>query len=847
MSKSVERCETRKSRRNCCKGLPSRMTNDDGNGARAGRGEAAPAEGDREHSSELTGFYRLPIAQRRMMIAELADLSEEDLRVISGESCLCAEQADNMVENALGVTSLPLALCVNLQVNGRDCLVPMAVEEASVVAAASHAAKLLRAGGGLETIVSPAHMIGQIQVLEVEDAGRAEAALLAAKPELLAAANTRDACLVGVGGGARDLEVRHLPPEGPDDPCGPMLVVHLIVDVRDAMGANTVNSMCELLAPRVEELTGGRVRLRIISNLADRRTVVVRGRVPFAALEGKGGKSAEELARGIEEASVFAERDPYRAATHNKGIMNGVDAVLVAFGQDWRAVEAGAHSFAARSGRYTALARWRVREGALHGEMELPMTVGVVGGVTGVHPTVQACRRLSHVTRAAELASLAAAVGLAQNLGALRALAAEGIQEGHMRVHARNLAVSVGAVGHEVKAVAKRIADQGRIQVEAAREALQEIRAKSVVVSDAARIRARFKSLRQSHLKSIMSLCDGVVREAGLDGTSLAKMCDYHMDTGGKRLRALLPLLVGEALGVEPARLVPFGAACEMLHNATLVHDDVQDVDRMRRGRETVWHRFGIPQAINLGDAMFYLTLLLVHRLDSPLARRDAVARLVLRETLRVIEGQERELHLKRVARPSLDEYFSMVEAKTSGLFALPMAGAAALCGQPRNVVEGLNEAARHMGVLFQIQDDLLDLYGDKGRETIGADIAEGKRSILVCHALQTASASDARRLREILDRAREETSPSDVAEALEIFRATEALPRALREIAERRDRALHLDVLLEQPTLQSVVEGMCDLFLEPIQTVIARTEAEGGNGSRHLLKPRASSNLPPS
>jgi hydroxymethylglutaryl-CoA reductase len=839
-------CSTSARRAPDDEGLPRSMTQPHGgNGNGKGNGNGNGSGRHQLVSSELSGFYRLPMAQRRALVAELADLSEEDTRVISGEACLCGEQADNMVENALGVMGLPLALCVNLTINGRDWLVPMAVEEASVVAAASHAAKLLRAGGGIETVVSPPHMIGQIQVLDVPDPAAAERAVIAAREELIASANTLDACLRSFGGGAVDVELRHLPPGGPDDPCGPMLIVHLIVDVRDAMGANTVNSMCEHLAPRIAELTGGRVRLRIISNLADRRTVRVRGRVPFAALEGRGCTSAAELARGIEEASVFAERDPYRAATHNKGIMNGVDAVVMAFGQDWRAVEAGAHSFAARGGRYTALARWRVRggegdDGALEGEMELPMTVGVVGGITSVHPTVQTCRRLSGVGSAADLASIAAAVGLAQNLGALRALAAEGIQEGHMRVHARNLAVAAGAVDSEVKQIARMIADRGAITIAAAREALVEVRAASVVQSDAARIRARFKQLRERHLQAIMALMEGVVREAHLDGTSLAKMCNYHLDTGGKRLRALLPLLVAEALGVEPARLVPFGAACEMLHNATLVHDDVQDEDRMRRGRATVWHRFGVPQAINLGDAMFYLTLLLVHRLDSPLGRRDAVARQVLRETLRVIEGQERELHLKRVARPSLDEYFAMVEAKTSGLFALPMTGAAALCGQPRAIVEGLTEAARHMGVLFQIQDDLLDLYGDKGRETRGADIAEGKRSILVVHALQTASASDARRLTEILDKDREATGADDVGEALAIFERTDALGRALREIASRRDHAIHVAALAEQPQLQSVVEGMCDLFLEPIQPVIAATTGGGGNGSRRRTRAHA-------
>ena len=318
-------------------------------------------------NSELKGFYRLPMAQRRARIAEIAGLTADELRVLTGDEGLCAEQANHMVENALGVIGVPLALCVNLQVNDRDWLVPMAVEEASVVAAASHAAKLLRAGGGIHTQVTPSNMIGQIQLLDVPDPTAAERAILEQRRELLQSATSLDPCLVKAGGGAIDLEVRHLPPLKSDDPLGPMVVVHLIVDVREAMGANTVNSMCEHLAPRLEQLSGGRARLRIVSNLADRRMVTAQGAVPLCALEGKGCSSPEELARGIEEASIFAERDPYRAATHNKGIMNGVDAVLVAFGQDWRAVEAGAHAFAARDGRYTALSRWRLRDGALHG------------------------------------------------------------------------------------------------------------------------------------------------------------------------------------------------------------------------------------------------------------------------------------------------------------------------------------------------------------------------------------------------------------------------------------------------------------------------------------------------
>jgi len=423
--------------------------------------------------SELRNFYKLSLAERRRRLAVVAGLTDAELRVLSGERGLSGEQADRMVENALGVIAMPLGLCANLKLDGADRLVAMATEEPSVVAAASHGAKLLRAGGGLTSETSPPHMIGQVQLLDVPDAESASAAILGARAELLAAANEGHERLRAAGGGALDVEVHHLPRIEADDPVGAMLVVHLVVDVRDAMGANVVNAMCERLAARLAALTGGRVRLRILSNLSDRRRVVVSGAVPFTALEGKGCTCPEELARGIEEASVFAERDPYRAATHNKGIMNGVDAVLCAFGQDWRAVEAGAHAFAARGGRYTALARWRVRDGALHGRLELPMAVGIVGGIARVHPTVRVAMRLARVESAAELGALTAAVGLAQNLSALRALAAEGIQKGHMGLHARNVAVEAGAVGDEVALVAEAIAEAGTINVDAAREILR--------------------------------------------------------------------------------------------------------------------------------------------------------------------------------------------------------------------------------------------------------------------------------------------------------------------------------------------------------------------------------------
>ncbi len=782
-------------------------------------------------NSQLSGFYRLSVAERRARIAEITGLTPQQVAVLSGLDGLDDDQADRMVENALGVLGLPLGVCVNLQVNGEDVLVPMSVEEPSVIAACSYAAKLLRAGGGIEAEASAPMMIGQIQILDADDLTAAAQAVLGAKDELLALANAKHRKLTAAGGGARDLEVHRLPPANDADPLGEMLVAHLVVDVRDAMGANAINSMCERLAPRIESLTGGRVGLRILSNLTDRRTVTVRGRVPYDLLVRSEGVDGEAVARRIEEASVFAERCPYRAATHNKGIMNGIDAVLLAFGQDWRAVEAGAHAYAARDGRYTAMARWRAKDGHLIGEMTVPLAVGTVGGVAKVHPTVQVTRQISRIEGAGQLAMIVAAAGLAQNLAAIRALASEGIQSGHMRLHARNVAAEAGAAPHEVPEVATIIADAGTVNQDSAKAALTEIRARArgatpdgLALEAEAQpkrdVSARFGSLRTRYLDDILTLIKATAREAG--GDSLDDMTAYHLATGGKRLRALLPLLIAENLGRDPAKMIPFGAACEMLHNATLVHDDLQDGDEVRRGRPTVWKQYGIPQAINVGDAMFYYTLLLAQRLEVAAPIREAAARRILVETLRVIDGQEREFQLKLADPVTLDDYFRMVEGKTSGLFALPMAGAAEVVGAPAPLVAGLTEAARHLGVLFQIQDDVLDLYGDKGRDVQGSDIGEGKRSALVVHALETASVDDRAWLLSILDKDRSETTAQDVTDVMGLFDRTGSLRYALDELGRRRKRAIEAVRETGPADVVELVGGLCDLFLAPIQPLLA-------------------------
>ena len=411
-------------------------------------------------SSRLAGFYNQPLERRIEQVARWAELTEHETAVLRGAIGLDITRADRMIENVVGLHSLPLGIAVNFVVNGRDVLVPMAIEEPSVVAGASFAARLARAGGGFQAISTAPEMIGQLQVLDVADPWSTRFHLLAARDDLLALADETDPVIVSLGGGARDLEVRVLE----QTPVGPMVVVHLIFDCRDAMGANTVNTACEALASPIEEITGGRVVLRILSNLADRRLVRARCAVPQASLASEDF-SGEQVAQGVVEAWALAAADPYRAATHNKGIMNGVDAVAVATGNDWRAVEAGAHAYAARSGRYTSLSTWaRAAGGGLVGTLEMPMAVGIVGGATRVHPMVPVALKILGVQNARELAEIIVSVGLAQNLAALRALATEGIQRGHMRLHARQVAIALGADGDEVTQVVEHMTAEGQVR-----------------------------------------------------------------------------------------------------------------------------------------------------------------------------------------------------------------------------------------------------------------------------------------------------------------------------------------------------------------------------------------------
>ena len=428
-------------------------------------------------SSRLAGFYRLTLAERRRKLREAAGLpADGDAFAAIDPGALDLGLADGMIENVVGVFALPFAVAMNFCIDGVETFVPMAVEEPSVVAAASNAARMARPLG-FRTEVSPPVMIGQIQIVHVADVEAGAAALAGSSEILVAEARRMVPRLTDRGGGPVALDVRTLARGGPD---GGVLVAHLHVDCRDAMGANLVNTLCEALADRIARIAGGRPGLRILSNLTDGRTVRVRCSIDDAQLTAADA-AGPEVRAAIAAASRFAELDPYRACTHNKGIMNGVDAVLVATGQDWRAVEAGAHAFACRDGAYRPLAIWREREGGLDGELLMPLAVGTVGGALHVHPGARLALELAGVTQADRLAAIAAAAGIATNLAALRALATEGIQRGHMALHARGLARAAGATGELVDRVAAELAAIGDFKADRAREVYARLCGVSVV------------------------------------------------------------------------------------------------------------------------------------------------------------------------------------------------------------------------------------------------------------------------------------------------------------------------------------------------------------------------------
>lgn len=413
-------------------------------------------------------FHQLTPDQRLEWIEQQAGIDKTALQAYTAGAGLTLEQADHMIENVVGLHAFPVGVAQHFIVNSREVLVPMVIEEPSVVAGASFMAKLAQPAGGFTATTTPPEMIGQIQILDVRDLDEAKKRLLENKEDLLKEAATYDPVLVSHGGGPRDIDVRIIE----NSPIGAFLVLHLIYDVRDAMGANAINTALERLAPRIQSISGGKVHLRILSNLADRRLARARATILLGQL-AFDQYSAEEVRDGIITAWAFAAADPYRAATHNKGIMNGVDAVVLATGNDWRAIEAGAHAYAARSGRYTSLSTWGKDEnGNLFGELEMPMAVGIVGGATRVHPGAQAALKLMGVTTAAQLAEIIVSVGLAQNLAALRALATEGIQRGHMTLHARQVAIAAGAQGELIDRIADQMVQEKFVRIDRAQELL---------------------------------------------------------------------------------------------------------------------------------------------------------------------------------------------------------------------------------------------------------------------------------------------------------------------------------------------------------------------------------------
>jgi hydroxymethylglutaryl-CoA reductase len=417
--------------------------------------------------SSISGFHELDADGKLAMIRKFSDITDEDAEVLRKTGALSIKSAEMMIENVIGTTEYPIGIATNFLVNGRDYLVPMALEEPSVVAAASNAAKLARPRGGFTADSDEPVMIGQIQLVHVKDTEHAKEKILKSKEKIFDIANKCDSVLVQFGGGVRDIEVRTI-----DTARGKMIVVHLLVDVRDAMGANAVNTMSERVAPLLEEITGGEARLRIITNLADRR---------LARSKAVWGKETlgEEAIERILDAYELAANDQYRCTTHNKGIMNGIDAVVLATANDFRAIEAGAHSYAAMSGRYSPLTKYyKDGEGNLVGEIELPLALGLVGGATRTHPVARVAVKILGVKSTKEFAQVVASVGLAQNFAALRALATEGIQVGHMKLHARNIAINAGAKEEQIEAVAEQMISERKIRVDRAKEILEALNKK---------------------------------------------------------------------------------------------------------------------------------------------------------------------------------------------------------------------------------------------------------------------------------------------------------------------------------------------------------------------------------
>lgn len=419
-------------------------------------------------SSRLPGFYKLNLAQRLEKLDDWYQLTRNEKWMLKKET-LTPELADVMIENAIGVFGMPLGIAVNLRLNDKDYLVPMAIEESSVVAAASNAARLIRENGSMKAQATEPIMISQIQIVDVADPQKAKKIIEDEKERLMAVANQNDFTIVRLGGGVRDIEVEIL-----DTQSGPMVIVNLLVNCRDAMGANIVNTMAETLGPIIAELVDGEVICQIVSNYSDRRMVNVHFELDNVDCLSRASYDGKKAAGRIIKAYHFADADPHRAATHNKGVMNGIDGVLIATGNDWRAVEAGVHTYASRDGRYRPVTKYYFDEqGKFHGEIEIPMAIGIVGGITKIHPGVKTLLKMMNVETSAELAQVVAAAGLVQNFAAVWTLATEGIQKGHMTLHAKNVAVFAGAFGEMAIRIANQMAHEGRVRFDRAKELMK--------------------------------------------------------------------------------------------------------------------------------------------------------------------------------------------------------------------------------------------------------------------------------------------------------------------------------------------------------------------------------------
>ncbi|MEE2779166.1 MAG: hydroxymethylglutaryl-CoA reductase, degradative [Myxococcota bacterium] len=772
--------------------------------------------GEESNTSRISGFYRLSTDERLRLVQRFANLSDEEVSVLRGVDRQRLAQADKMIENVAGLFHLPIGLAANFRLDGVDRLIPMVTEEPSVVAAASHGAKLLRGGDGILTSATPPLMIGQIQLCDVPDLVSARSALEEAADSLVQQANDGATRLVSRGGGARELTVRTFEQTA----IGPMLVIHLLVDVCDAMGANLVNGMVESLAPECERLSGGQACLRILSNLADRRLVRAEGRLPVSSLSRPDlSLSGEEVAERLVRASVFAEEDPYRAATHNKGIMNGVDAFLVATGQDWRAVEAGAHAYAARDGRYTAFATWRVEDDELVGRLTLPMQVGVVGGVVKVHPVVPILLKVLGVSGASGVGRVAGAVGLAQNLAAILALSTEGIQRGHMSLHARNIAAAAGAADHEIEHIVAEMIRRRTISHDGAVTIIDESKRASadetLSIGDVQELIVRsWPAMEEMIVKSL---------PRGSEPGTLGDMVWYQLDTGGKRLRAILPLVVQRAMGGDPDQVLAFGAALEVLHNATLIHNDAESGVRNRRGRDTLWVRYGLDQAINCGDGMMCLAVECLGQLPHDAAVVRQLEHRLTRQMIRVIQAQ---IEARRNER-SVDAWLALTRERTGGLFGTALAGSAILASGPEETITCLETLGGHLGVIFQIQDELLDFTGGKPGLDRGRAIAEGRMGLLLAHCLSSAPEESAASLATILKRPQRDTRDEDIATARPRLDTHGSLQYGVSLLQESQEAVERLCEDLHPPGLAILLTGIGDIFLAPLLAALPPDPAD--------------------